>query len=96
MARPFTAFIDDTNTLKLKIELPKFSSKVDLYAGVYFPWLDPDHVYQITSDLKFDTSNTPVKWKSSVSTAVESSLWGDIDAKLLNRAEYFLYLDCSS
>ncbi|MDZ7696106.1 MAG: choice-of-anchor Q domain-containing protein [Deltaproteobacteria bacterium] len=47
VARPFTAFIDSTNILKLQIDLPRFSSGVDLYAGVFIPTINPDDVYQI-------------------------------------------------
>ncbi len=92
VARPFTAFIDAADILRLRIDLAEFSSAVDLYAGVFVPTIDPDHVYQIAEDMSFKVSNTPIKWKSGLTTAVKSSLWGDMNVAGWPRGEYFLYL----
>jgi len=92
VARPFTAFIDATNTLKLRIDLPKFSSNVDLYVGLFIPRLDPNNLYQIASDLTLQVSVNPIKFRSNLSTAVTSSLWGDLDTTGWPRMEGFVYL----
>ncbi len=93
VARPFTAFIDSSNILRLNINLPEFSSGVDLYAGVFIPTINPDNVYQIAEDDSLRIAPIPIKWKSAVTTAVQkSSLWGDLDITGWPRGEYFLYL----
>jgi len=92
VARPFIGFMVDTDTLRLKIDLPKFTSAVDLYAGAYSPRMDPNNVFQFASDLSIQVSNTPIKWRSSLTTAVESPLFGDLDMTGYVRGEYFFYL----
>ena len=91
-ARPFAASADSADVVRLKIALPKFSGPVDVYVGLFIPKLDTYNVYQIGSDLSLNTSGTPVPWRSGLTDAVESSLYGDLNFSGYPSFECFLYL----
>lgn len=80
--------------LNLKVALPKFSSPVDVYLGVYSSSLDPEHIFIFQSDNSLiPLGDILIPWKSNLSGSLSStSLYGDINLSALPAGTYNFYV----
>ncbi len=80
--RPFAVGDVKGGSLEIRIALPKFKAAVDVYAGMYLPFLLPGNVIQFPA-LQTLADAGPVKWKGATMGPVNQGLFGSIPVSAL-------------
>ena len=81
-SRPLAVGDVEGGSLEIQIALPKFKAPVDVYAGMYLPFLLPGNVVQFPA-LQTLTDAGPVKWKNGTAGPVDQGLFGSIPVSAL-------------
>jgi len=76
--------------LSIEVALNQFAGPVDVYFLLYFPTVDPNNIYQLTSLDSFQTLSAGLSpWMPNVTGPISQGLFGDIPTILLPHGSYF-------
>jgi len=77
--------------LSIEVAFNQFAGPVDVYFLLFFPTLDPNNIYQLTSLGTFQTLSAGLSpWMPNVTGPISQGLFGDIPTILLPHGTYSL------